>query len=133
MAVSETVAPSSSTSEVHYDVHAVEEKWLPVWERLDPFRADDAAAVVMKVTVATIERAENREMPQMPCPEVQPLAMRVPKPTRPAPSIAGHSCSTPVSSGPTGPATSEYITPPANKPPRKYNQISGANTVSVAP
>src|SRR5689334_4781574 len=25
-----------------YDVHATEEKWLPVWERLDPFRADDA-------------------------------------------------------------------------------------------
>ena len=24
-----------------YDVHAVEEKWLPVWEKLDPFRADD--------------------------------------------------------------------------------------------
>ncbi|WP_435771642.1 leucine--tRNA ligase [Nocardioides sp. SYSU DS0651] len=31
--------------DVHYDVHAVEEKWLPVWERLDPFRADDAAVV----------------------------------------------------------------------------------------
>ncbi|MBU2698297.1 leucine--tRNA ligase [Pimelobacter sp. 30-1] len=30
-------------NEVHYDVHAVEEKWLPVWESLDPFRADDAA------------------------------------------------------------------------------------------
>jgi leucyl-tRNA synthetase len=25
----------------HYDVHAVEAKWLPVWEKLDPFRADD--------------------------------------------------------------------------------------------
>jgi leucyl-tRNA synthetase len=25
----------------HYDVHAVEEKWLPVWEKLDVFRADD--------------------------------------------------------------------------------------------
>lgn len=37
--MSETVA----SSEVHYDVHAVEEKWLPVWESLDPFRADDAA------------------------------------------------------------------------------------------
>src|ERR671921_1084279 len=24
-----------------YDVHAVEAKWLPVWEQLDPFRADD--------------------------------------------------------------------------------------------
>ncbi len=39
--MSETVAPS----EVHYDVHAVEEKWLPVWERLDLFRADDAAVL----------------------------------------------------------------------------------------
>ena len=25
----------------HYDVHAAEEKWLPVWDELDPFRADD--------------------------------------------------------------------------------------------
>ena len=24
-----------------YDVHATEAKWLPVWEELDPFRADD--------------------------------------------------------------------------------------------
>ncbi len=24
-----------------YDVHATEAKWLPVWEKLDPFRADD--------------------------------------------------------------------------------------------
>ncbi|MBM7519709.1 leucine--tRNA ligase [Nocardioides nitrophenolicus] len=39
--MSETVA----SSEVHYDVHAVEEKWLPVWERLDPFRADDAVVL----------------------------------------------------------------------------------------
>ncbi len=31
-----------SENDVHYDVHAVEKKWLPVWERLDPFRADDA-------------------------------------------------------------------------------------------
>ncbi|MFJ9316908.1 leucine--tRNA ligase [Pimelobacter simplex] len=31
--------------EVHYDVHAVEEKWLPVWEALDPFRADDAVVL----------------------------------------------------------------------------------------
>ncbi|KRB77337.1 leucine--tRNA ligase [Nocardioides sp. Root190] len=39
--MSETVAPSPSSPEVHYDVHAVEEKWLPVWEELDPFRARD--------------------------------------------------------------------------------------------
>jgi leucyl-tRNA synthetase len=26
-----------------YDVHATEAKWLPVWEELDPFRADDAS------------------------------------------------------------------------------------------
>ncbi|WP_436701297.1 leucine--tRNA ligase [Nocardioides sp. BYT-33-1] len=35
----------SSENDVHYDVHAVEEKWLPVWESLDPFRADDHAVV----------------------------------------------------------------------------------------
>jgi leucyl-tRNA synthetase len=28
-----------------YDVHATEAKWLPVWEELDPFRADDEAVV----------------------------------------------------------------------------------------
>lgn len=37
--------PSAASPEVHYDVHAVEEKWLPVWEELDPFRADDAAVL----------------------------------------------------------------------------------------
>ncbi|MEP6814603.1 MAG: leucine--tRNA ligase [Marmoricola sp.] len=33
----------SSTDEeaARYDVRATEEKWRPVWERLDPFRADD--------------------------------------------------------------------------------------------
>jgi leucyl-tRNA synthetase len=35
----------TSENDVHYDVHAVEEKWLPVWESLDPFRADDHAVV----------------------------------------------------------------------------------------
>jgi leucyl-tRNA synthetase len=29
----------------HYDVHAVEAKWLPVWEEIDPFRADDEAVL----------------------------------------------------------------------------------------
>jgi leucyl-tRNA synthetase len=28
-----------------YDVHATEAKWQPVWERLDPFRADDRAVL----------------------------------------------------------------------------------------
>lgn len=28
-----------------YDVHAAEEKWLPVWEQLDVFRADDKAVI----------------------------------------------------------------------------------------
>ncbi len=28
-----------------YDVHAVEAKWLPVWDKIDPFRADDEAVV----------------------------------------------------------------------------------------
>jgi len=28
-----------------YDVHATEAKWLPVWEELDPFHADDQAVV----------------------------------------------------------------------------------------
>jgi len=32
---------SEQDEQVGYDVHATEAKWLPVWERLDPFRADD--------------------------------------------------------------------------------------------
>ncbi|HEX2894766.1 MAG TPA: class I tRNA ligase family protein, partial [Marmoricola sp.] len=34
---------SQAEEQVGYDVHAVEAKWLPVWERLDPFRADDTS------------------------------------------------------------------------------------------
>jgi leucyl-tRNA synthetase len=30
-----------SEQDQSYDVHATEAKWLPVWEELDPFRADD--------------------------------------------------------------------------------------------
>ena len=39
-----TDRPASRTSQDQhegYDVHATEAKWLPVWEELDPFRADD--------------------------------------------------------------------------------------------
>ncbi len=32
---------SEREEQVGYDVHGTEAKWLPVWERLDPFRADD--------------------------------------------------------------------------------------------
>jgi leucyl-tRNA synthetase len=35
----------AATDGDHYDVHAVEAKWLPVWERIDPFRADDRAVL----------------------------------------------------------------------------------------
>ena len=41
----------------------------------------------MKVAVATSERGENRARPQTPCPLVQPLARRVPKPTSNPPTI----------------------------------------------
>jgi leucyl-tRNA synthetase len=34
---------SERDDQVGYDVHATEAKWLPVWERLDPFRADDSS------------------------------------------------------------------------------------------
>lgn len=34
---------SEREEQVGYDVHATEAKWLPVWEALDPFRADDAS------------------------------------------------------------------------------------------
>ncbi|WP_114422136.1 leucine--tRNA ligase [Nocardioides houyundeii] len=36
-----TPAPSETDRESAYDVAAVEAKWLPVWERLQQFRADD--------------------------------------------------------------------------------------------
>ncbi|MDQ6934558.1 MAG: leucine--tRNA ligase [Actinomycetota bacterium] len=32
-----------SSSEQQYDVRAVQEKWLPVWQQLDSFRADDGS------------------------------------------------------------------------------------------
>ncbi|MFT3872329.1 MAG: leucine--tRNA ligase [Nocardioides sp.] len=34
-------APSSAVEREQYDVQATQAKWLPVWEKLDPFRADD--------------------------------------------------------------------------------------------
>jgi len=34
---------SERDEQVGYDVHATEAKWLPVWDELDPFRADDAS------------------------------------------------------------------------------------------
>jgi leucyl-tRNA synthetase len=36
---------SERDEQVGYDVHAVEQKWQPVWEQLDPFRADDEAVL----------------------------------------------------------------------------------------
>ncbi|HET8561829.1 MAG TPA: leucine--tRNA ligase [Marmoricola sp.] len=32
---------SENREQEHYDIHAVEAKWLPVWEKLDQFRAHD--------------------------------------------------------------------------------------------
>jgi leucyl-tRNA synthetase len=37
----QTSAAEQAPEQAPYDVHAVEAKWLPVWQRLDPFRADD--------------------------------------------------------------------------------------------
>ena len=34
---------SERDEQVGYDVHATEAKWLPVWDELDQFRADDAS------------------------------------------------------------------------------------------
>ncbi|GAB2984126.1 leucine--tRNA ligase [Nocardioides montaniterrae] len=36
------------TEPASYDVHGVEEKWLPVWEKLEAFKADDAAVLAGK-------------------------------------------------------------------------------------
>ncbi len=44
-----------------YDVHAVEQKWLPVWEQIDPFRADDAV-------VASGEREKRYALTMFPYP-----------------------------------------------------------------
>jgi leucyl-tRNA synthetase len=41
----EAMSEQERTEQGSYDVHAVEEKWLPVWEKLDPFRADDAVVL----------------------------------------------------------------------------------------
>ena len=51
---------------------------------------NDAAAApeTMKVTVAARDLAESRALPQMPWPEVQPLAAATPAPTRSPPAAA---------------------------------------------
>ncbi|WP_141015801.1 leucine--tRNA ligase [Nocardioides sambongensis] len=36
---------SDETAPASYDARSVEDKWLPVWDGLDPFRADDAAVL----------------------------------------------------------------------------------------
>ena len=36
--------PAASERDAPYDVEHVQEKWLPVWEKLEPFRADDGDA-----------------------------------------------------------------------------------------
>jgi leucyl-tRNA synthetase len=38
---SERIEESRETRGTTYDVHAVEAKWPPIWEKLDPFRAQD--------------------------------------------------------------------------------------------
>lgn len=43
--------------------------------------------VAMNVNVAKIDRIENLEMPQTPCPEVHPLPKRDPKPIKNPPMI----------------------------------------------
>ena len=44
-------------------------------------------AVSKKIIVARIDRGEKREIPQIPCPLVQPLLMLVPTPTSNPPII----------------------------------------------
>lgn len=43
--MSEQANSQSAPPAPSYDVHAVEAKWLPVWDKIDPFRADDDAVV----------------------------------------------------------------------------------------
>src|SRR6185312_15542493 len=71
-----------------------------------------ATAVTMKMTVAAIERVESRAKPQTPWPDVQPLPMRVPKPTSKPPTatstrldvIAGRGSGAPASAARSGAA-----------------------------
>ena len=44
-------------------------------------------AISKKIIVARIDRDEKREIPQIPCPLVQPLLMPVPTPTSSPPII----------------------------------------------
>jgi hypothetical protein len=44
-------------------------------------------AISKKIIVARIDRGEKREIPQIPCPLVQPLLMPVPTPTSSPPLI----------------------------------------------
>ena len=49
---------------------------------------DGEKTCAMKVAVAASERGETRARPQTPCPLVQPLPSRVPKPTSSPPAIS---------------------------------------------
>ena len=76
-----------------------------------------AMPVPMKVRVATSERPDRREIPQMPWPLVQPEPRRVPKPTsNPARMTAGSETGeAPMAVGITTPSS----TPPSSKPAKK--------------
>ncbi|MDI6909754.1 leucine--tRNA ligase [Nocardioides sp.] len=43
MSEQETQQAPQATETATYDARAIQDKWLPVWERLQPFRADDAS------------------------------------------------------------------------------------------
>ena len=43
MSEHETQQAPQATETATYDARAIQDKWLPVWERLQPFRADDAS------------------------------------------------------------------------------------------
>ena len=44
---------TQETEPATYDVHATERKWREVWDRLDPFRADDDASPAASARSAT--------------------------------------------------------------------------------
>ncbi|UFU04954.1 leucine--tRNA ligase [Ruania halotolerans] len=55
------MSETRSTEPAGYDAHAMEAKWLPVWEELEPFRADNAA-------VLAGERAKKYALTMFPYP-----------------------------------------------------------------
>ena len=65
----EQVATQADTGAATYDAAAVQAKWQPVWEEMQPFRADDDV-------VRSGTREKRYALTMFPCPSGTPRSSR---------------------------------------------------------